>query len=186
AYLVQQHTWTSAILEVGPEYVLNEQALEGIAASQDADTVKVFNLIKALEHIVQQQSGQAPYLISIGERAEQVVQAFQERQLTTQQTLEHLQQLVAEYRDAEQARRQIDLSKEGFAVYWLLSREGVAQAETAAREVMEAFKRYPYWRSSDEQERQVRIAITKALVAAKVSRVPEHTEQILQMLRRAQ
>ncbi|MGQ9573602.1 MAG: type I restriction endonuclease subunit R, partial [Dehalococcoidia bacterium] len=164
AYLVQQQTWTSAIREVGPGYVLNEQALDQIADQHESDTVKVFNLIKALQTLVEQQSGQSPYLISIGERAEQIAQAFQERQLTTQQALEQLQQLVAEYKAAEQARQKTDLSKEGFAVYWLLNREGVSRAETVAREVMEAFKQYPHWRHSSKQERQVRIAITKALV----------------------
>ncbi|MGQ9491243.1 MAG: type I restriction endonuclease subunit R, partial [Anaerolineae bacterium] len=186
AYLVQRETWTSAIREVGPDYVLNEQALEQIAVSQDSDTVKVFNLIKALEQIVQRQSGQAPYLISIGERAEQIVQAFQERQLTTQQALEQLQQLLAEYQTAERERQETDLSKEGFTVYWLLERGGVTQAKAVAREVMAAFERYPHWRMSSEQERQVRIVITKALVRERVEQVSEHTERILQMLRRAE
>ena len=186
AYLVQQQTQTGVIREVGPDYVLNEQALERIADEHTSDTVKVFNLIKVLQNIVMQQSGQSPYLISIGEKAEQIAQAFQERQLTTQQALEQLQQLVAEYKDAEKSRQQIDLSKEGFAVYWLLDREGVQQAETVAREVMEALKRSPHWRSSEEHARQVRRALTKALVTANVDRVHEHVERILQMLRRAE
>jgi len=186
ASLVQQQTWTSAIAEIGSGTLLNEQALDLIAGQHDSDTVKVFNLIKVLQNIVQQQSQQSPYLISIGERAEQIAQAFQDRQLTTQQALQQLEQLVAEYKDAEKARQKTDLSQAGFAAYWLLSREGVGQAEAVAREVMEAFKRYPHWRGSGEHERQVRIAITKALVAAGVGRVPEHAEQILQMLRRAE
>ena len=186
ASLVQQQTWTNAIAEVGPGTLLDEKALDRIASQHDSDTVKVFNLIKVLQSIVQQQSGQSPYLISIGERAEQIAQAFEDRQLATQQTLQQLEQLVAEYRDAEKARQKTDLSKEGFAVYWLLGREGVGQAEAVAREVMKAFKDYPHWRSSGEHEREVRIAITKALVAAQVDRVSEHAERILQMLRRAE
>ncbi|MGQ9768846.1 MAG: type I restriction endonuclease subunit R, partial [Anaerolineae bacterium] len=124
--------------------------------------------------------------ISIGERAEQIVQAFQERQLTTQQALEQLQQLLAEYQTAERERQETDLSKEGFTVYWLLERGGVTQAKAVAREVMAAFERYPHWRMSSEQERQVRIVITKALVRERVEQVSEHTERILQMLRRAE
>ena len=186
ATLVQQQTWTSAIAEVGPGYMLNEQTLDQIASQNDSDTVRVFNLIKVLQNIVQQQSQQAPYLVSIGERADHIIQAFQDRQLTTQQALQQLEQLVVEYKDAEKARQGTDLSHAGFAAYWLLSRDSVGEAETVAREVMEAFKRYPHWRGSGEHERQVRIAITKALVAAKVDGVPEHAERILQMLRRAE
>ena len=186
AYLVQQQTQTSVIREVGPDYVLNGQALEQITGGHDSDTVKVFNLIKALEQIVEQQRGQSPYLISIGERAEQIAQAFQERQLTTQQTLEQLQQLIAEYQTAERERQETDLSKEGFTVYWLLERGGVTQAKAVAREVMEAFERYPHWRNSSEQERQVRIVITKALGKAKVDDVARHVGQILEMLQRAE
>ncbi|MGQ9561871.1 MAG: type I restriction enzyme subunit R domain-containing protein, partial [Candidatus Oleimicrobiaceae bacterium] len=186
ATLVQQQTWSSPIAEIGSGTLLDEKLLDQIASQHDSDTVKVFNLIKVLQTIVQQQSGESPYLIPIGERAEQIAQAFKDRQLTTQQALQQLQELVAEYKDAEKARQTTDLSKEGFAVYWLLSREGVGQAKTAAREVMEAFKRYPYWRSSDEHERGVRIAITKALMRERVEPVSEHTERILQVLRRAQ
>ena len=186
ATLVQQQTWTSAIAEVGLGYMLNEQALDQIASQHDSDTVKVFNLMKVLQNIVQQQSQQAPYLVSIGERADHIIQAFQDRQLTTQQALQQLEQLVVEYKDAEKARQGTDLSQAGFAAYWLLSRDGVSEAETVAREVMEAFKRYPHWRGSGEHERQVRIAITKALVDAKVDHVLEHAERILQMLRRAE
>ena len=187
AYLVQQQTQTSVIREVGPDYVLNEQTIDQIAGQHDSDTVKVFNLIKALEQIVQQQSGQSPYLISIGERAEQIVQAFQECQLTTQQTLEQLRQLLAEYQSAERERQETDLSKEGFTVYWLLKREGLGQAEAVAREVTETFKRYPHWRSNDKYEQEVRLAITKALRdKVDCDRLCEHTERILQMLRRSQ
>ena len=186
ATLVQQQTWTSAIREVGPGYMLNEQALDQIASQHGSDIVRVFNLFKVLQNIVQQQSQQAPYLVSIGERADHIIQVFQDRQLTTQQALQQLEQLVVEYKDAENVRQRTDLSRAGFAAYWLLSRDGVGEAETVAREVMEAFKRYPHWRGSGEHERQVRIAITKALVAAKVDGVPEHTERILQMLRRAE
>lgn len=186
ANLVQQQTHSSVILEVGPEYVLNEQTLEQIIAGHESDTVKVFNLIKALEQIVKGQRGQSPYLISIGERAEKIAQAFQERQLTTQQTLEQLKQLIAEYQTAERERQETDLSKEGFTVYWLLERKGVTQAKAVAREAMEAFERYPHWRHSSKQEQEVRIAITKALVKAKVDDVARHVNQILEVLQRAE
>lgn len=186
AYLVQQQTWTSTIREMGPGCVLNEQDLDQIASQYDSDTVKIFNLIKALQAIVEDQTGQSPYLISIGERAEQIAQDYQDRQLTTQQTLQQLQELVTEYKTAEKARQKTNLSKEGFAVYWLLNRKGVAQAQRVACEVMDAFKQYPHWRNSGDQERQVRIAITKALVAANIERVHDHTDQILQMLRRSE
>ena len=91
-----------------------------------------------------------------------------------------------EYKDAEKARQGTDFSRAGSAAQWLLSRDGVGEAETAAREVMEAFIRNPPWLGSGEQLRQVRIAITKALVAAKVDGVPEEAERILQMHRRSE
>ncbi|MEM4406357.1 MAG: type I restriction endonuclease subunit R [Candidatus Methanomethylicaceae archaeon] len=186
ATLIQQQTWTNAILEIDPGTLLDEQALDRIANQHDSDTVKVFNLIKALVHIVQQQSRQSPYLISIGERVEQIAQEFQNRQLTTLQALQQLEQLVEELKDAKKAQQEMNLSSEGFTIYWLLKREGVSRAEEIARDITPAFDRYPYWRSSEGHEREVRKDMTKVLIAAEVEPVSEHVERILQMLRRSE
>jgi len=185
AELVMEHTHTSVVRDGKAIYELGPQALERLAAERRPDTVKVFNLLKALRDLVAEKSGQAPYLIPIGERAEQIARAFEEGQVTTRETLNQLGELAREYREAEQAREETDLSPEGFAVLWLLKRRRVPNAEAAAREAAGAFARFPHWRRSGAQERDLRIALYTVLLHAGVEREGEVLEQMMDMLRRA-
>ena len=74
----------------------------------------------------------------------------------------------------------------GFAVFWLLHREGVAGAERVGREAAKAFEQYPHWQRSAGQEREVRFALSKPMLAAgiDVDQAAGLTYRILDMLRR--
>ena len=82
--------------------------------------LKVFNLIKAIHRLVVDKEQDQPYLISSGERARAIAEAFEKRQITSQQALAELEALVGEYHDAVSKRQESDLSSEGFGVYWPL------------------------------------------------------------------
>ncbi len=124
ARLVQEKTSSGDILKPTEVYSLDEATLEKIAASNQPETVRVFNLLKALHDHIKQMAQQQPWLISIGDRAEAVAQAFEERQKTTHEALEQLQALITEVRDAERARTESELSPEAFAVLWYLKNLG--------------------------------------------------------------
>ncbi len=186
AQLVQTHTLTSAIRGPDKAHQLDAKTLEQIAAENQPDTVKVFNLLKNLKELVGQKAGQQPFLVSIGDKAEELARAFEDRQKTTQDTLLGLEKLVEELAEAEQRREQTALSPEGFAVYWLLQRQEIPQALEVARAVAAAFEQLPHWHSSERQEQDVRKEIYKALIGADlVEGVKEITDNILKMLRRA-
>jgi type I restriction enzyme R subunit len=185
AQLVQTYTETSQIHPPEKIHTLNEETFERLTQEQKPDTVKVFNLLKTLHTMVGEQGNQAPYLIPIGERAEQIAKAFEERQTTTQETLRQLEALLREYRTAEQQQQATDLSPEGFAVYWLLNRQQIPAAHTIARAAEDAFTRFPHWQHSAEHEREVRKVLYKTLVDANVEHVVEVAGRIMTMLRRA-
>jgi type I restriction enzyme, R subunit len=92
---------------------------------------------------------------------------------------------VREYQEAQASRQDQDLSPEAFAVFWLLKRERVAQAESVAHAVAAAFDRYPHWQRSADQEREVRKALYKALIDGNVDRVVEIADRLMTMLKRA-
>ncbi len=185
AELVQQHTRLGGLVPPAETWELNAEALAKIADADQPDTVKVFNLIKALHDLVAEKGRQAPYLISIGQRAQQIAEAFKERQKGTQEALRELQDLIREYKEAEQSRQQRELTPEAFAAYWLLKREGVVDAENVGRRVGVALAQHPYWQDSAEQERALRRETYKALVEAKVQQMTEVADRLLTMLRRA-
>jgi len=66
---------------------------------------------KAIRQMLQAQAAEQPYLISIGERAEAIVQAFEERQLNTQETLRQLLEegLFGNYRKQTKSKTHLPL-----------------------------------------------------------------------------
>ena len=191
AKLVQEQTWSGEVGEPSAVYELNEQTLERIAVTNQPDTVKVFGLLKSLHDHVRRLAGEQPWLISIGDRAEAVALAFEERLKTTQETLADLVALLSEVREAEQERDKTDLSREAFAVLWHLKRRlghgasDAAQLEQVARAVEVAFAEHPHWRSGGAQERELRKEFYKVLIDAGAEDVVDLAIGLLRMLRRA-
>jgi len=184
AQIVQQYTAIDRVNEPCAGREIDADLLGRLAGDEKPDTVKVFNLIKALYQLVAEKEQEEPYLIPIGERARAVAEAFEQRQVTSQQALAELENLVAEYGAAVSERKQTDLSADGFGVYWLLQREGVSDAQKVAREAAAAFAQYPHWKGSEEQERHVRAALYRALIQAGVDNL-DLVSQILSVLERA-
>ena len=185
ALLVQERTESGTIQAPDKVHRLDSETLEQIAASEKPTTIKVFNLLKAIHEIVERDSRQEPYLLSIGDKAVQIAQAFEDRQESTQKTLEELEQLLSEYRQAQQRRAETEFTPEAFAVFWLLQREGVGSADEVAKAAAAAFEENPHWQSSSHQEQAVRKSLYKALITAGVDSVVDLAQRLMKMLRRA-
>ncbi len=184
--LVQEHTQTSAIARPRKLHRIDGRVLQQLADEDAPDTVKVFNLIKALAAAAEAEGGDEPYLISIADRAEAIAKAFEERLVTAQQAMQQLEQLVREYHEAAQKREASDLSRDGFGVYWLLKNEDLPEADEVAHAVEPAFAANPHWARSEHQERELRVALYKALAPRLESeRMALIVDRILTVLRRA-
>ena len=168
AALVTEQTYSGRIVDPAKVFEL-DSGVVGVLASQDqSDTVKVFNLVKRIQKEVQRKGGEAPHLVPIGERAESIVQGFQDRQLGTQAALEQLSSLIAEFTQADEARKRSALGTEAFATFWLLNREGLTGADAVAGSMERVFGSNPHWRDAPAQERQVRVALYRLLIDAGV------------------
>jgi type I restriction enzyme R subunit len=185
ARLVQAHTQSGAIEAPTKFHALNAKALEAIARQKQSDTVKVFNLLKALANLVNAKAGGEPYLISIGDRAQEIAEAFESRQMTTQQALDLLEKLIAQLKAAEKDRDATGLSPEAFAVFYVLKTDGVEDPLKAAQAVEAAFQQYPHWQTSEHQEQDVRRSLYKALIDAGIEAVVEVATKLMKLLRRA-
>lgn len=183
AALVREHTETTRLELPEETHVLDVETLERMAGLDQPDTVKVFNLSRGLVQLVKTKAQEAPYLISIGERAEAIARMFEDRQLSAQEALRQLQALLADVRQAEHAFRERGLSPEGFAIAWVLEHQGVTDADAIARRAEEAFQQYPHWRWSPDQERRVKIALYKALLDAGMEKAVDMAGPLLELLR---
>ncbi len=185
AEIVQRHTHTPGVGELGQVYALDSGALEKLVSEEVPETVKVFNLIKAFYKLVAVNKDRDPYLIPIGERAEAIAALFRERQISTQEALREFEALIAELREAEKARESSELSPEAFAVFWYLRREGIAQAEGIAQETERILEGHPHWEWDAAQERGLRRAMYRVLIDHGADDVVAIVDKLLRLLRRS-
>ena len=187
AEIVQRHSHTVAVGEPTVTYELGPAALCALLHEDKPDTVKVFNLLKELYCLVEARGKQAPHLIPIGERAEEIRRRFEERQISAQEALRDLDALVRQLEEAERERGSSALSPEAFAVeWWLRTREVAPALATQAAEEMEAaFRECPHWMTSQAHERELRGRLYRVLMAMNAQNVVDWATQILALLRRA-
>lgn len=185
AELVREHTLSSPITGSGVAHELTTDSIDDLAKSKTPDAVKVINLLKTLHDAVDRDRALSPYLISIGERAEAIAEAFRDRQTTTEDALNAAEQLAREAVEAGKSQVESGLGQEAFAVRWFLRGKGVNDdsAEFIAKAAGLVFEEYPLWRVRADQEREVRTKLYAALIRADVDG-DSYVDEVLHSLRR--
>jgi type I restriction enzyme R subunit len=187
AELVQEHTRVSGLRGAQEIHKLTPEALDQLAESETPDTVKVVNLVKVLHDLVADEHDTKPFLISIGEKAEQIAAAFRDRQISTEEALAALTGLSEETIEAERTQEATGLRPEAFAVLWYLRGKGIQEekAERIAKAAAAAFDASPQWRLRSEQERGIRLRLHAALIhAGEKEGSGNYVGDILESLRR--
>ena len=115
--LLQTHTITGQLEIPGAIQTLGAEELAKLKQSDTTDTTKILNLRKVLSAIVAEEGLSKPFLISIGDRAEKLVEAYENRQIATQQALLDFERLATEAVEAEADRQRLGLDENAFAIY---------------------------------------------------------------------
>ena len=157
--LLQQHTGSDRFALPGSIQVLNANTLREVGDSDVSDKVKVLNLRKILHKTVTEGSRSKPFLISIGDRAEALTEAYENRQLTTQQVLVEYRKLVEECERASSERIRMNLDENGYAVYTVLKEFKEDIAPEQVREVNRIFDQFPDYQWNEQQDRELRIKL---------------------------
>lgn len=186
AHLVQEHTQAGVIHEAVAIQEITPQTLRKIAESSQSDTVKVFNLLKSISKKVDDEAGKTPYLFTIGERAEAIIEAFKQRQVSTQEALKQLEDLIKEINEAEREQAERGITGEAFATLWILKQgaTSIDSAENVAKQMVGILREYPHWHTSDEQTRQIRRRLYALLEQANIKDIPETVEKIMSVIKR--
>jgi len=79
-------------------------------------------------------------LLSIGERAEKIVQAFMEKQQTAQESLKQLEEIISEINRARMEQAEKGMNPAVFTVYWMLHSQGVENPEEVAKPLVKFLK----------------------------------------------
>ncbi|MGH2355038.1 MAG: type I restriction enzyme endonuclease domain-containing protein [Chloroflexota bacterium] len=161
--LLRERTATYSVEPPGAIHELGSEELAALKQSDASDTAKVLNLRKVLAATVNKEAGAKPFLLSIGERAEALAQAYEDRQLTTRQVLTEFERLAQEYVQAEAERTRLGVDDNTFAVYTALRALVVSVTAEDAQTVNEVFGRFPDFRWNARQQGRLRAELYKTL-----------------------
>ena len=161
--LLQEHTEGDLFALPNAVYELNETTLREMDQSDTSDAVKVINLRKALHQKVIDEGESNPYLISIGERAEAITEAYENRQMTTQEALAEFWRSAEECARAAREQVQMDLDNNTYAVYTVLRNVIDDVNPEQARAVDRVFAEFPDYQWNDHQQSQLRMTLYKTL-----------------------
>jgi type I restriction enzyme R subunit len=168
AQLVRDNTRSGQIKSNLEIYEINEETLRKLQESSASDTEKVANLIISIKKMVEDESKTAPYLQSIGEKAEEISTLYKQRQIDTQDALKQAKELIEERNKARKEQTQKNMPKELFSVYWILKNDAIPEAEDKASNMKSTFEKYPYWATSEQQERELKREINQIFIKSKI------------------
>lgn len=197
AEIVQRHTHTSRIESPHEKYEIGIEALEAMAGKEESPTVKIFNLLNDIHGLTRGRGKQDPYLIPIGERAEQIRQMYENHLASAEEALKELIELIKKLKEAEKEIKTTGLSKIAFAAKWWLETQKIEpdKAEKIANDLDKALHDHPHWATSEQHEREVRRKLYKAMLGAGIKQIEEssssgvelssYVDHLLDLLKRA-
>ena len=102
--LLRQHTSGHNLELPGAVHELGAAELAALKQGDASDVAKMLNLRKLLTAAVNRDGAAKPFLASIGERAEQLAQAYEDRHSPPSRRLLDFQNLAQQYVDSDEER----------------------------------------------------------------------------------
>ncbi len=182
--LVRRHVTAEGLDKVLPLYKIDEHTLEALKKDGGSDSAKIVNLARSLATAVRRGEDEQPHLIPIGDRAEEILHLFEDRQISTTEALKELEKALGEYNAAQSEVKERGFDMQTFSVYWVLNRAGVKGADELAPALGELFTRYPNFRENPKERRDLKAELYKLLLprVPKAKR-PELADAILKVRR---
>ncbi len=162
--LLRQHATSSNLELPGAIHELGVNELAMLKQGNTDDTTKILNLRKILTATVDEKAQSQPFLLSIGERAEALAVAYEDRHQTTQEVLAEFEKLAQEYVESDKTRQQLGLDANEYAIYATLRPTVSGVNAHQAREFNALFVLYPDFRWSEKQQNKLRSELYKTLL----------------------
>ena len=166
----------------GKTFEINSDALEKIKKdNKSSRPVKIMNLIKAIFKECKKGTTEEMALISIAQKANDILNKFKDDQNESREFLEELLNLSEEILNIKEIKEKIGLKENSFLAYWILQREGLSNAKELAFEIDSCFQKFKYFNQSVDEFRGLKIEIYKILIPSlKEDKMIDIVDQILQ------
>ena len=180
AQLVRESTSIGEFNPPRSTYSINDKTLSTIRTDHKSDRERILSMINSILNEVSKNMLKQPYLISIGERAEQIAQMYGQGQESSENTAKELELLIIEMNKANKDQKSLGMSPDIFSLYWFLKKKEVQESEKIATEMSSVFTKYSSWRTNPRQERDIRLELNRALASRMksndISQVQKYTE----------
>lgn len=142
---------------------LNEEIITAIKSS-GSGKAKVINLVIQMIRTIDSE-GQ-PHLISLKERAEAILEGYENRQIGTEAAINEIEELYRKYQAAQAERKEKGFDENTFTAYWALKNDAVADAEKIAADIDAVMRKYPHYKDNSAEMRQLKAELYKILLPA--------------------
>jgi len=160
-WLIKENVELLYIADNLPYYEINKDIADTLKADKVSIRVKIMALYKSIKGHIKERKKESPYLISIGERVEQIISQLQERQRSVESTLEELTKMVEDIAEAEEEQKKSGLNKEEFSYFWVLRKHGVSEAKEKAKKIQKIILQKEHWIFNENVERELRRELYK-------------------------
>ena len=199
ADLVKEKVEVYGLTPVNEIIEINEKTIDIIKQKEGGDNTKVINLIKSIEKTAEEQSGD-PFLIAMAERAKQIQEHYESRQLATSEALEELLDEIKKNEDRKKEQENLKLDSLTYYLYkeleFVISSSSKQSFDTTelieiAKKIKNILEENAGWCSSEKAMREARNKVTIEIYKTiddldKVTALVEHIFKILSQSRQKQ
>ena len=145
-----------------PVYRINKDIANTIKADNLSERVKIASLYRSIKTHIENKRRQSPYLVSIGEKVEEIILQLRERQRSVESALKELTKTAEDIARAEEEQNKSGLSKEEFSYFWILRMHGI-EDEGVSRKIHEIISEREHWIFNENVRRELRREIYRVL-----------------------
>ncbi|MEW6040246.1 MAG: HsdR family type I site-specific deoxyribonuclease [Elusimicrobiota bacterium] len=183
--LVRKHVFSTDITSTLPIYEIKEDTLEALKKSNKSDNVKVINLRKSIFKLIENNQDNELFLIPIGEKAQDIIELYDEKRITTLEALKRLEEIINEINQARKEQSEKNFDSETFTIYWLLRKGNLLKPDILAGRISDIFKTYPNWNLNSKEARELTTQLYKILLKeTDKERTVELVDKLLKLERR--
>ncbi len=161
--LVREKAESSGFNTTLPVVKIDEKMLRAIRENGVSNKVKIINLVNSIRKTVFDEEGINPYLKPIGDRAEAIVEAYDERQISTEDALREMESLIQEIVEAKREQAEMGFDSRTFSFFWTLKHEGLDHPDKNAIVILAIFDRFPNHKENIAELRQLKAELYKVL-----------------------
>lgn len=180
AELVRENTSIGEFKPPRSTYSINDETLNRIKSDHSTDRERILSMINSIINEVREKMIKQPYLISIGEKAEQIAQSYSQGQESSENVAKLLETLISQMNEANKEQNKLKMSPDIFSLYWFLKENKLREPEKIATEMSIVLTKYSKWRTNPRQERDIRLELNRALATHKnstdIAEIQKNTE----------